>query len=402
MKPAPASAAGFSLVELLISLVIGTIALLAMVQTLGLQDANRRAVVGGNDTAQAGAYSLYLFDDLARSASSNVQQGGMIETITTVSAGTPSSYGCALGGQLPSGQSLGALALPAPFDSLPVGGTMRFAPVLIQQVAGSDSHRIALLRGSGSGLGTTIKVDQESAPGLVEVPTTLSLRAQEWVIGVESTGLFGRPCTVAQIESAPARTMANPEGSVRVTLASGATLGWTLDERPGTLSSLGMAPQFDLYAVDDGTRRLVGLDLFQGTMTPRVIADNVIVLRALYGVDDGGAGGSVDPDGVVDRWVTPTGDFAYESLTAGTPQAAERMRRIAALRIGLVVRQVIRQGQEPAATPTATLFGSVPGATAEDYTVSDTLHRARAIEYTFNLRSAGMAGSALPLMKAMR
>ncbi|MBN9427742.1 MAG: PilW family protein [Burkholderiales bacterium] len=396
-------ASGFSLVELLISVVIGAIALLAMVQTLGLQDANRRAVVGGNDTAQVGAYSLYLFDDLARSAASNVQQGGIAEGITTLSVGTPTSYGCELRGTLPSGGSFGALALAAPFDTLPVGGTMRLSPVLLQQTAGSNSHRLALLRGSVSVLGTTIVVSAESAPGVLEVPSTLGLRAGEWLLGVESSGLFGRPCTIARIADAPdVRTLANRDNSLLVRLASGTTFGWTVGEEPGTLSSLGPAPQFDLYAVDDTSRRLMALDLFQAALTPRVVAENVVVLRGMYGIDDGAAGGSVDPDGIVDRWVLPTDDYAYESLTDGSGQAADRIRRIAAVRLGLVLRQPMRQGQDSSATPTASLFGGLPGVTAEDYTVTDTLYRARAIEFTLHLRSAALAGSTLPLMKAIR
>lgn len=386
---------GFSLVELLISIVIGTIALLAMVQTLGLQDANRRAVVGGNDAAQTEAYSLYLFDDLIRSASANVQQGGGVVGLV------PTAYGCPLSGALPSGQSFGALALPAPFDSLPVANTLRLAPVLVQQVAGSNSHRIALLRVSGSALGTTIRVNRESAPGMLDVPSTLGLQVGEWVLGVESTDAFGLPCTVARVGAREARTLANRDNTLTITL-DGATFGWVVGNLQGTLSSLGNRPQFTLYSVDDTTRRLLGLDLFTAALTPQTIVENVIVLRALYGVDDGNGAGSVDPDGIVDRWVTPTGDFAYSALTDGSATAAERLRRIAAVRFGLVVRQPMRQGQDAAATPTATLFYGVPGITAETYTVSDTLYRARAIEFTLNLHSARLAGARTKLLNAMQ
>jgi len=71
------------------------------------------------------------------------------------------------------------------------------------------------------------------------------------------------------------------------------------------LSNFGAAPVFTLIGINVATdsTSLVSLDLLGGKGTlPLQVVDNIVNLKALYGVDDG-SGGGIANDGIVDAWV---------------------------------------------------------------------------------------------------
>jgi len=133
-------------------------------------------------------------------------------------------------------------------------------------------------------------------------------------------------------------------------------------------------------------------------------------MRALYGIDttvptpipmDTTATTPV-PSGRIGAWVDPgnavTG-YTQAQLTSGTLAAQQLLRRIVAIRVGLILRTSLQErdyeryyGSAPGTLPTTTvtLFGDLPTALQQTRTIvgTDNLYRYRTFEFTIPLRNA--------------
>jgi type IV pilus assembly protein PilW len=128
---------------------------------------------------------------------------------------------------------------------------------------------------------------------------------------------------------------------------------------------------------------LHGLDLLApGDATPQALAEGVVAVHALYGVD-------TDLDGKVDTWASPaSGDFALAALSAGDDTAAGRLQQILAVRVGLVLRS-LRPDKEMVAPQTLTLFADLGKDLAVTRKLEDAerVFRHLAIEQTVPVRN---------------
>lgn len=126
-------------------------------------------------------------------------------------------------------------------------------------------------------------------------------------------------------------------------------------------------------------------DLLQGggTTTAQALADGVIQMRALYGLDTNG-------DGILDAWADP-GATGYDIATVMTTTAT--LRQIVAVRVALVMRSASKE-RDPVSSASLTLFGDAVDAAKKSLaqTVSlngtdDQNYRYRVVDFTVPLRN---------------
>ncbi len=343
------AARGIALVEIMVALTVAMLAALLMFQTMWVGEKSRRATGSGNDGLRAGVLALDQLAWSVRGAGSGLAQA-------------PGSYNCAL--QLWRNAGLvraypRAGALPAPFNRVPLN-PLRVAPVTVID-GGPDPDVIVVMSGSSPSANNAIPRGEPQVLGqFLAVTNTVGLQNNDLVLltryHVDALGTsWSEDCYVAQINALPAQVDAatgylavNP---VPVALGFYSPPVGVLPAGRFTLSTLGTAPSIVAYGIrrSGGRSDLVSYDLLRD-VGPTVIAENIVDLQVLYGVDSsvkvGGRNVSSDADfygdGTVDQWVPPTGDWSLAGMTsvgtAGAPawSGAERQRRVKALRVALI------------------------------------------------------------------
>lgn len=377
-------ASGFSLVELLVAVTIGLVVMLAVFGVLSASESRKRTSVSLNDANQSGAYAAYALDRVVRSAGTGFADGW-----TRVGA-------CRLNARLPSGQALPrAVAMPAPFAAVPQ--TLRLAPVVIfQNASGAGSDVVMVMSGSAG---------FSEAPGSLLPRTTTDVTANQWrmnnTIGFRGRDLVmlsgGGECLLTQLTAgfAGGATQALPfdtAGAYYTTTGTGTSMAALAALSSTDVFSIGNiannTPQFQLFGVgDNSTLFSYDLLLVNGTDAPLPMAEGVVEMRAVYGVD-------TDDDGRINDWVAPSGaTWGSAALMDGSAAAATNLRRIVALRIGFVLRSslVERVDVSPASI---TMFadltsGGVAGALTRTVSIAaaDRAMRYRTIEVTIPIRN---------------
>jgi len=388
---------GFSLIELLVSMVIALVVTLAISSVLLRSEGNKRSTTSVNDLNQTSSYLAYVLDRTIRSAGSGFAQNWL------------STFGCAINA---SKNGTAILPLPsaasAPFNNVPL--RVRLAPVVIGKgladSGGQVRGDVLTVMGSTSGAGD---LPQSVLPGSVSatslrITNTLGYSNNDMVL--LATNVAGADCLAQQV--APAAGVAADQLNF---------LGASYSKNiplPSPYSGTGIAiqmgsapanpPQMLLYGVGDNNT-LFNYDLLRvvsGDVTP--IADGVIEMRALYGVDN-----KAVLDGILTNWVDPIAGSGYSmaELTNGSAAAQINLRRIIAVRVGLILRTSLQErigdryyGQyantvDPATLPTTTLtlFGDLPAAQRQSRAIvgADNLYRYRTIEFTVPLRNTQFA-----------
>jgi type IV pilus assembly protein PilW len=153
------------------------------------------------------------------------------------------------------------------------------------------------------------------------------------------------------------------------------------------LINLGQAPNLNMFAVG-ANNTLMKYDLLQNMQisataanpNPSVYVDGVYQMQALYGVDTNPATSSL-------TWVPPTGTFSSTNLLDGSLAAAATLKRIKAIKIGVVMRTPLLE-RETVSASTLQLFTD----TTLPITVSlsPTTFRYRAFEAVIPLRNTLM------------
>lgn len=313
-------ATGFSLIELMIGMLISLIGTLAMMKTFAAFEAQKRTTTSGDDAQQNGAYSTYELERQLRTAGSGLVQGKNYGlwgcAITAYSSGTQ---------RLP----LGTAKPPAPFDANT--WPARAVPVLIASGdVSSGGDQLAIVGGNPAVRTFKSAVTVSSASDSVDVDNAMGIYKDDYLLGSDKSG----NCTLALAG-------ADPTFTKRISLAANdsPTTGFKgAFSGQGYLFDLGPAPAFKLFGVDTGTNELVSYDLLQRSGSAKEpLADGIVTIKALYGVDDGAGGGKAG-DGEIDEWVAPTGNWSLAKLTADSTAASNAMAQIKAIRIAVVAR----------------------------------------------------------------
>ena len=368
---------GFSLVELLVAVTIGLVLTLAITSVMTRSESTKRTITSTNDANQTGAYVSYELDRALRSAGSGYAQRWR------------EVFGCQINASRDNAAMLPSpTALPAPFDGMPQA--FRLAPLVITK--GADSDVLAIMTGA-AGVGESgLRVVQSSVvAGSLGLPNALGIRGNDLILLAQD----GIGCMVQQVtagfEGTPLVAGTLPPQDLplsgRFYNATGTDVSLTDFGVSGDTYVMGLgnaltnAPQFQLIGVG-ANNTLVSYDILRidGTDAPVPIAENVVQLRALYGVD-------TDNDSRQDAWVDPgVAPWDSVSLLNGSEAARDNLRRIVAVRVGLILASSLVERTN--ASPTSiTLFGDIGMGQTRALTADEQRVRHRAVEITVPLRT---------------
>jgi type IV pilus assembly protein PilW len=386
MAKPPRNARGFSIIELMVGLMIGLIGTLVIFQVFAVSEQQKRRTTGLSDAQQGGSYALFDLEREVRMAGSGISTLGSL-------------MGCTVNVNLGGTTVMPAATFyAAPFATL--NTATKLLPLIITNgdaaAAGSAPDMITVAYGSASAVNTPIGFSGtgDQAQGSMPITNSLGINRGDLLLtalpsgGVcrvwQATGTAPVPAAgqVSVLPTAPFFSVEN------VAVSGGALWNGSSGTSPGLgaygpltqMIDLGANPAISAFGVDVANTNLMMLDLLRGS-APVAIAENVINMQALYGVDAGMLATGV-PNGTI-NWVAPVGGYAASALspTAANPPLIT-INAIRAVRIALATRSPERD-KEVISPATVTLFADVPAAaitvnlSAEDrrfrYKVYDTV-----------------------------
>jgi type IV pilus assembly protein PilW len=345
--PAIRRARGFSLVELMVSVVIGMLALMFATRMIIGAEQNKQAALGGSDSMQNGMLAMF-------SISSDAAQSGY-------GLNDPIIVGC----DTIMTDTGGYVLAPATRGGLNI--TPMAAAVI--ESNGADPDRISLYSGSSmAGTGTLRITTTYTAGTNLDVDRVPYGFSQNDVILVAPEAPGGK-CALAQISSDPS-TLAKPPSPQSVSVASTdatrfnrAALNATYKAGVARLFNLGPARTLSLHtwSVAGGFLQLRASDLAGASAAPSTVVDNVVSIKAQYGFDQR-VGAGFDPQGgmQVGQWSATMIDADGD----GTAGGAEDYQRITALRIAVVARSKAPERPQPGVACSATTTAPVVFAAA--------------------------------------
>ncbi len=372
-------ARGFSLIELMVSIVIALGMIVTMGAVMGKFETAKREGASSSDLSSTAAFLSYDLDRQIRNAGSGF------------STASSEVYGCELTASRDGAQLLPALqAFPAPFASVPT--TLRMVPLLAFPGIGPNAAKsdvLQLMAGSG-GVGevpTQVRVNSVQTNTL-RVTAATGLQANDLLLVSESS----RPCMLEQISSGYSANAQQVDlaGSFYASVINGQALN---DRSTGAYAHVldmgnavnGNRPRFLLLGVN-ASNQLVRYDLLRftnaGTSQDQgvPIAEGVMDMKVRYGVDT-----SATADGIVDAWVTPS-DLSYNVSTLNTASSQALLLRVLAVKIDLVLRSDTIE-KDTVAPASLTLFAGLSSSLQSAYTVTDRYRRHVVVEVTVPVRN---------------
>lgn len=377
----PESMRGVSLVEVMIGLVVGLVASLVVMRSFTASDMFRRNIGNTADAAQTVAISAARLNALFEQAGGSFAQGRNI-------------WGCSLKAKRNGVTLLPASTYPAPFTLFPTA--VRVLPVGILD-GGADSDVLMVMAGSSPSAnrgiafstsdGSTLLVSNPNGVAiaasagssndlLLSVPQDLPAGPGDCqVVQVASDYSSGQPVTDAsfgyKVMPASASVVAPASySSIRLNSASASygLLSASVSATSPSIFPLGAeaASTFSLLSVNTNGE-LVEYDLLQ-RRGAEPFGENVILIKARYGVDNGVSG--TPNDNVVDEWVSPTdSEWTLAKLMDGKAATEQKIDQIKAIRIGVIVRtsQAVLSDTKPT---TLVLFADLPAARQVSRTLS--------------------------------
>lgn len=371
---------GFTLVELLVAVAIGTVLVLAITIMLTRFEGGRRSLTNANDATLGSAFVTFELDRMLRNAGSGLTQGRKW------------NYGC----QLSVARGADVLlprpdAFPAPFAAVPQ--SLRLAPVMAFAGVGTNgSDVLAIFTGAGgvAESGLPVKTSSITATEL-RLGSTVGLKQGELILVWDDVN----PCFVQQVGQDPA------SGGASETLQLGGTYAVPIigsndlkDMGNGTswdrvfVSSLGRAngnqPQFLLVGVGENAtlsvHDLLALSGDRNNVQP--LAEGVYLMKVQYGISAVGASPTVVAD-----WVNPNAaPWDSATLLNGSQASRDALGRILAVRVGLLIRSTLVE-REAVSPADQRLFG----ATVKTLTADEQKFRWRAVELDVPLRNMQFA-----------
>lgn len=320
-------AAGFSLVEIMVGMVMGLLGMIVILQMMTLFEGQKRTTTGGDDAQNSAAISMHTLQQ-------DIEQAGL---------------GFSNMGLLNCNYALGVLA--------PV--TINPAAAIIP-LGDPNTDRLLIAYGNSNSIaeGNPITAQSGVSGNLYSVQLPSSFRLNDRVIAA------GIPCGNLLIDRV---SVAPIVGDQAVTVVSGVAV--TI---PGSLYNLGQSPQFLAYAIRRGNLTVCDYSLNNCgnaalTNNPSVwmpIAKDIVSLRAEYGRDDLPTPGATPVlnqaqiNTIVNATVPPSPipNYIVNKFDQNTPTTACGWARTSAIRLVLVAR-----GQyEKEDTITTVAKGNVP------------------------------------------
>ena len=310
MRRAAISSRGMTLVELLISMVVSLVVVLAIYQTLAASEGYRRTATSGGDATFDGTVALFTLQRDLRMSGFGVN--------------TPGLLGCRV------------LAYDGGTDP-PRDVEFLLTPANVTQGAGTAPDTIEIVFSSSNAVPAPLRLTQATPSNTADLRIDNGFGLQSGHLMV--IGEPGADCSLHQATNTPVLEPAGQQDKLTRTSGNYRTpIGtWAVSRynRPGGLGPnytlggmvfpLGATPGVNRYYIQNGN--LVVDQLLQGT-TALPVASGIVQLQAQYGRD-------TDGDGAVDVW---------DEMAPVTPNA---WGSISAVRLGLVARSALPERPDP-------------------------------------------------------
>lgn len=381
---------GFSMVELLVSVVIGLLALMFATRLVLSSEQSRQASLGGSDAMQNGMLALF-------SISNDAGQAGW-------GLNDPLIAGCNTVFNDTSGFTLATAQRGA--------ATVRPLAAAVIQSNGANPDQLSLYSGSSmSGTGVlrlTKDYAGESEVVIERVPYGFAL--DDVILAVPLTAGAAN-CALAQVALNPT-LQAGPPSVQKLSIASNTGrrfnaaggLGVNYTNGQAALFNLGQASKlsFHTWSVASGYLQLRAADLAGASLAPSTVAGNIVSLKAQYGFDMRAGAAFTPTAGMqVDRWSATMLDADGNGVIG----SAADYQRVAALRVAVVARSKNPEKPNAAGVCGATSVEPIVFAKAEPFgvtpapvqvhvgvagdTVDWTCYRYRVFETIVPIRNAG-------------
>jgi type IV pilus assembly protein PilW len=314
----PGCRRGFSLVELMVSIVIGLLALMFATRLVVSSEQNKQTSLGGSDAMQNGMQALFSISNDAAQAG-----WGLNDPLVT---------GC----DTVFADSAGFALAPA------LRGAITITPLAAAVIEsnGADPDRLTLYSGSSIGGAGTLRLIQnyggESTIQVGGIPYAFA-RGDVILVAPEVAG--ASRCALAQIAL-------DPLGAPELNIAAGAgeharynagALGVPYSNGLARLFNLGPGAtlSFHTWSILDGFLQLRATDLPGAAATAATVVDNVVSLKAQYGFDTRIGAAFAPASGLrLDIWSATMIDADGDGIIGG----AGDYQRVIALRIAVVAR----------------------------------------------------------------
>ncbi len=319
-RPFLVRGAGFSLIEMMVSLVIGLLALTFATRLILIGERNKQASVGGSDSMQNGMLALF-------SITSDASQAGF-------GLNDPALVGCNTQFHDTSGYVLG--------NATRGGATIHPLAAAVIEPSALGPDQISLYSGSSlTGTGSLV-VDLYSGGtsiNVADVPYGFLLN--DVIVAAAAPGTDSSLCAITQITTNPATQPTTP---AQQSLAFGGTGRYAGSLAPAAFAptvsrvfNLGPAATlaFHTWSVSDGFLRLRATNLTGASVNPVAVIDNVVSLKAQYGFDTRSVASYDTSNGLqIGQWSASMIDADHDGVIGSHGDYA----RVAALRIAVVAR----------------------------------------------------------------
>ncbi|WP_426194136.1 PilW family protein [Massilia sp. DWR3-1-1] len=358
ISPPPATrraAAGFSLVELLVSVVIGLLALGFATRMVVSSETSKQAATGGADAMQNGVVALFSIER-------ELAQAGWGLNDPLVAGCDTRFYDSGNYALLSAARGAGTVT---PLASVVIESNTGASDRLSIN-AGSSYSSTGMALVANNYLATAGAIDIDRAPYGFNGTSTVIAGGDVIVVAPETFG-SGR-CSMAMVSQvvAPAAP-----GQNQLFIASGGnnrynsgnlTIAYT--SLQARLFNLGPAANlsFHTWSSSQGFLKLRATNLAGASAAPATVTDNIVALKAQYGLDQR-AGAAFTPE--LGMQVSNWSGTMLDADGDGTAGSAGDYSRIAAVRIAVVARS--RNPEKPSAatglctatTTAPTVFGGV-------------------------------------------
>jgi len=355
-NPRFSSTRGFSLVELMVSIVVGMLALMFATRLVVSSEQNKQTSLGGSDAMQNGMQALFSISNDAAQAG-----WGLNDPLVT---------GC----NTVFFDSGGFVLAPAARG----GATVTPLAAAVIESNGANPDRLTLYSGSSiSGTGTLRIIKNYGGEATIKIDRVPYGFALGDVILVVPEVAGAARCALAQIAIDP-RLLAQPPSPQQLNIAAGAgdharynagALRVSYSNGLARLFNLGPAAalSFHTWSIQGGFLQLRATDLIGAGATAATVQDNVVSLKAQYGFDTRIGAAFAPASGLqLARWSGVMIDADGDGVIGG----AGDYQRVIALRIAVVARSKHPERADAGGVCRATLSAPIVFSRAEPFGVA--------------------------------
>lgn len=333
-------ARGFSIVELMVSVVVGMLALMFATRMIGNSEQNKQTALGGSDAMQNGVAAMFSISNDASAAGFGVNDPLLAGCDTTMADNGGTGY------HLATATRAGASITP-------------LSPAIIVS-HGNDPDEITFYAGTGMSGSASVRLTLPYTGGSTVAVDHPPFGFQENDVIVVAPELPGTKCSLVQLSATPAPAAVNLRfdsgGGRRFNNAGVLNNQFTARARVFNLGPVG-ALSFHTWTVSNGFLQLTATDLAGSEVTPASVTDNIVSIKAQYGFDNRTGAAFTPENGTqVNQW-SPT--MLDVDGVDGAGSAGD-YQHIAAVRLAVVARSKTPERPAAGSTCTASVTAAAP------------------------------------------